>query len=160
MNAHLIVVGVDGSDEAKAAFRWAVEEARLRDARVRVVHAWWVYPVIVPGTPLTADAWARLEESAKELVESFVAETVGEDSDVEIEAVAVHGTAAEVLVEEAARADLLVVGSRGHGGFAGLLLGSVSQQCAHHARCPLVIVRGVRTEPQAAATVSAGAEAP
>jgi nucleotide-binding universal stress UspA family protein len=73
-----------------------------------------------------------------------VSEVAGPDPEVEVETVAVHGSAAHSLVEAAANADLLVVGSRGHGGFAGLLLGSVSQQCAHHAPCPVVIVRAQR----------------
>jgi nucleotide-binding universal stress UspA family protein len=79
-----------------------------------------------------------MQRAAEELL---VKATAGLDAEgVEIECRAVAGGAPEVLVSEAAEADLLVVGSRGHGGFAGLLLGSVSQQCAHHARCPVVIV--------------------
>jgi nucleotide-binding universal stress UspA family protein len=156
---HLIVVGVDGSEESRAALRWAVEEARLRDARIRVVHAWWAYPALAAGTPIAAADWAALEESADRFVTSFVTETLGEPDDLQIDASALHGSAAEVLVEASARADLLVVGSRGHGGFAGLLLGSVSQQCAHHALCPLVIVRGARTGHEAPETVSVGAVA-
>jgi nucleotide-binding universal stress UspA family protein len=159
MKPRVIVVGVDGSEESRAALHWAVEEARLRDARIRVVHAWWAYPALAAGTPITADAWAALEESADSFVAGFVTETLGEPDDLEIEASAIHGSAAEVLVEAAEGADLLVVGSRGHGGFAGLLLGSVSQQCAHHAVCPLVIVRGIPTGHEAPETVSAGAAA-
>jgi nucleotide-binding universal stress UspA family protein len=142
----LIVVGVDGSEEAKAALRWALEEARLRGAALRVVHGWWAYPALVPGSPITSDDWDGLRREAQGFVKRFVAETIGEPEDVEISAVAPHGTAAPVLVEAAREAELLVVGSRGHGGFAGLLLGSVSQQCAHHAPCPLVIVRGKAVE--------------
>jgi nucleotide-binding universal stress UspA family protein len=151
MQQPLIVVGVDGSEQSKAALRWAVEEARLRGASIRVVHAWWAYPALVPGTPVIGTEWEVLRESADEFVESFVGEVVGEPTDVEITAVAVHGTAAPALVEASQDADVLVVGSRGLGGFTGLLLGSVSQQCAHHAPCPLVIVRGAPTDKNPAA---------
>jgi nucleotide-binding universal stress UspA family protein len=78
---------------------------------------------------------------AEKFLKETVAEVVGEGSDVAIEEVTTEGPAAEVLVDAAEGADLLVVGSRGHGGFAGVMLGSVSQQCAQHASCPVVIVR-------------------
>lgn len=143
----LIVVGVDGSEQSKAALRWAVEEARLRGAELRVVHGWFAYPVLVPGSPITAADWDALRESAGGFVESFVSDVVGEPEDVEIHPVAVHATAAAALIEAARHAELLVVGSHGRGGFAGLLLGSVSNQCAHHAACPVVIVRGGSAEP-------------
>jgi nucleotide-binding universal stress UspA family protein len=126
----MIVVGVDGSGPSKAALRWAVEEARLRGARVRAVHAWWIYPMFEPGADPT------------EAVRAFVTETLDGQTDVEVTPVAVQGEQASVaLVDAAEDADLLVVGARGAGGFVGLLLGSVSQQCTHHARCPVVIVR-------------------
>jgi nucleotide-binding universal stress UspA family protein len=138
-----IVVGVDGSEESKAALRWAIEEARLRDAAVRAVHAWSVYPALYPGTPIRASDWEEVRADADKFVEDFVAEVAGNPGDVELAAVAVQGdgTAAHGLIEAAEGAELLVVGSRGLGGFTGLLLGSVSQQCVHHAPCPVVIVR-------------------
>lgn len=142
----LIVVGVDGSEESKSALRWAVEEARLRGSKLRVVHVWFAYPVIAEGVPVVADDWETLGDRARAFVGRFVEETVGEPEGVEIEAAAVHGTAADVLVEAAQEAQLLVVGSRGHGGFSGLLLGSVSRQCVHRASCPVVVVRGVSVE--------------
>ena len=78
---------------------------------------------------------------ARRLLETTVAETLGEDPGLEIELVVAEGHAAPVLVEAAKGADLLVVGSRGHGGFAGMLLGSVSEHCVHHASCPVIVVR-------------------
>src|SRR5579862_1484852 len=92
---------------------------------------------------------ARRSPSAKILsdtfgvmLRSFIVETVGDRTDVEIKPVPMQGRQASVaLIDEASGADLLVVGSRGEGGFSGLLLGSVSQQCSHHAQCPLVVVR-------------------
>jgi nucleotide-binding universal stress UspA family protein len=137
-----IVVGIDGSDQSKEALRWALDEARLRDASVDVVYA-WTMPVYV-GYGAAAGAVidpAEIRQAAREKIDTVVEEVVGGKRDVQIERKAVEGLAAAALVEEAEGADLLVVGSRGHGGFAGLLLGSVSQQCSHHAPCPVVIVR-------------------
>jgi nucleotide-binding universal stress UspA family protein len=136
----LIVVGVDGSEESKAALRWAVEEARLRHASVRAIYALSLRYAGGSGYLFPEGTVGELERSGEEMLDAVIAEvgTVG----VDVECAAVEGGPSHVLVEAAQGADLLVVGSRGHGGFAGLLLGSVSQQCAHHASCPLVIVRG------------------
>ena len=137
-----IVVGVDGSDGAREALRFALEEARLRDAAVRIVAAWHV-PVagyggaLVPSDPELVD---RLGPDARRAVERALAAAGDLANDVEVETLIREGVPARVLLEAAQDADLLVVGSRGLGGFRGLLLGSVSQQCAHHAPCPLVIV--------------------
>lgn len=142
MAHNLIVVGIDGSESSNAALRWAVEEARLRHARVQALHAWWIHPMFGRSAePVPAEAdWDSRD--ATELLRTFVTETLGEETDVEITAVAVQGQqASAALVDAAKDADLLVVGSRGAGGFSGLLLGSISQQCAHHAPCPIVIVR-------------------
>ena len=138
----VIVVGVDGSRESKEALRWAIEEAQLRQATLRAVHA-WTYPVIFGGVyvpPEVVDG-NRLSGEAQEALDAVIAEVAGENPHDYIERVVAEGPAAQVLVEAARDADLLVVGSRGHGGFAGLLLGSVSHQCAHHAPCAVVIVR-------------------
>jgi nucleotide-binding universal stress UspA family protein len=140
-----IVVGVDGSDRSRAVLRWAVDEAKLRRDRVLVVHAWEppVEPAIdiPPGEPpVYLPEWiARVQEGAEALVERIVAEV--RSGDVEVEPMAIEGPAATVLVDAAEDADLLVVGSRGKGGLVGLLLGSVSQQVAQHAPCPVVIHR-------------------
>jgi nucleotide-binding universal stress UspA family protein len=146
----LIVVGVDGSEPSKAALEWAVEEARLRGASLRVVYAWNEYPMVIPGGPVLPYDPEELKRSAHDFVERLVEETLGTPQDVEITTVALLGPAAGVLVDAAVGAEMLVVGSRGHGGFAGLLLGSVSQQCVHHAPCPVVIVRGTEIETTAA----------
>jgi nucleotide-binding universal stress UspA family protein len=135
-----IVVGVDGSASARAALRYALDEARLRRAQVHVVGVWHL-PVAAyaggygPGDP---DLSAGLEQDAREFVDRALQDA--DTSDVHVETVFREGNPAHVLLEEAQDADLLVVGSRGLGGFRGLLLGSVGQQCAHHAPCPLVIV--------------------
>ena len=83
--------------------------------------------------------------AAEEYVRAFVAEAIGSPAGVRVSVAAVHGTAAEVLVSASERAALLVVGSRGRGGLRGLL-GSVSHECAQHARCPVVILRGSEVE--------------
>ena len=145
-----IVVGVDGSDASKDALRWAVDEARLRGAQVVAVNAWQL-PAAAPDIgPMMATATGpyefaelvpQLEESARLLVEGAVQEIAGSAAGVEIQSVAVEGPPARVLIDAARDADLLVVGSRGHGGFTGLLVGSVSLQAVQHAPCPVVICR-------------------
>jgi nucleotide-binding universal stress UspA family protein len=140
-----IVAGVDGSDEGREALRWAVDEARLRHASVFAVHAWQVPVMPVDVAPVPAPALEvttllpEIETGARRLVEQEVAEVSHEG--VDVEAVTVDGPAATALIEAARGADLLVVGSRGRGGFTGLLLGSVSAQVAQHAPCPVVICR-------------------
>jgi nucleotide-binding universal stress UspA family protein len=143
----LIVVGVDGSPESKEALRWALEEARLRKANVRAVYAWRDPYVLAPGFGLPEDfEFDALREKAVETLDAVVAEVVGTMSDVHVDKVVSEGPAGSVLVQAADDADavMLVVGSRGHGGFVGLLLGSVSQQCVTHAPCAVLVVRGAR----------------
>jgi nucleotide-binding universal stress UspA family protein len=137
-----IVVGVDGSAGAKAALRFALEEGRLRGTTVHAVHAWHVPATMYGGGPFTAvpNLRSELEGGARAILESCVSEVADQAAGVTLEPTLVEANAPAALVEAAKDADLLVVGSRGHGGFASLLLGSVSQQCAHHAPCPIVIV--------------------
>jgi nucleotide-binding universal stress UspA family protein len=139
---HRIVAGVDGSPSSKAALRWAVRQAELTGASVEAVIAWHM-PVVVGGTfaPLGVLEGTDFGDIAAKSLTEAISETVDAASPVEISSTVTEGNAAQVLLEAANGADLLVVGSRGHGGFTGALLGSVSQHCAHHAPCPLVIVR-------------------
>jgi nucleotide-binding universal stress UspA family protein len=136
-----IVVGVDGSDSAREALRFAVQEARLRGAGLRVVTAWHM-PAMAYGAVGFSPAVdpTVFEDSAGAALEAALAGLGEQADDVEIEPAVRTGQPAHVLTEEARGADLLVVDSRGHGGFAGLLLGSVSHQCALYASCPVVIV--------------------
>jgi nucleotide-binding universal stress UspA family protein len=139
-----IVVGVDGSDASRRALAWAIDEATRWHAQLDVVHAWDVPFVIVPPpVSLTYDVDRHAAERAAERVLDTCLENarVPADSTVQIERILVRDRASSALLEVAKGADLLVVGSRGHGGFAGLLLGSVSSQCIHHAICPVVVVR-------------------
>jgi nucleotide-binding universal stress UspA family protein len=138
-----IVAGVDGSDASKNALRWAVEEAELRDAELVAVHAWEV-PIaptgfMVPAFDVT-DLVSDIREAAEQLVTDTVEEVAG-NSKVKVTPLAVEGPAAACLIEAARDADLLVVGSRGLGGFTSLLLGSVSQTCVAHAPCPVLVDR-------------------
>jgi nucleotide-binding universal stress UspA family protein len=140
----VIVVGVDHSEGAKAALRFALEEATLRQAKLRAVHAWQYGSISATGLegaqPTFGGDLKEAADAAETALAATLRDTIPETGAVEVERRVVQGRPAAVLVEEARGADLLVVGSRGHGGFAGLLLGSVSQQCAHHATCPVVIV--------------------
>jgi nucleotide-binding universal stress UspA family protein len=137
-----VLAGVDGSEGSKVALRWADEEARLRGTQLVALHAWapgWeVTPGLVP-MPLPAET---LRSDIERFLDEVVADVLGAERAPEVERRLVETPAAFGLVRAATAGDLLVVGSRGHGGFAGLLLGSVGQQVAHHAPCPVVIVRG------------------
>jgi nucleotide-binding universal stress UspA family protein len=141
----LIVVGVDSSEGAKAALRFALDEAKLRQATLRVVHTWQFGYIGVRGiegySPVAGADLGELRRSAEVALDAVLHEVAPDANGVAIERHVSEGAPATILVDESRKADLLVVGSRGHGGFAGLLLGSVSQQCAHHASCPVVIVR-------------------
>jgi nucleotide-binding universal stress UspA family protein len=144
---NVIVVGVDHSPDAKAALAFADEEARLRGATLRAVHAWQYGYIGLTGfeggMPAVGGDLKEMQAGAEAALAASVREALPK-SHVEIEQRVVQGAPGGVLVNESRDADLLVVGSRGHGGFAQLLLGSVSQQCAHHSECPVVIVRAKR----------------
>lgn len=134
-----IVVGVDGSPCSREALRFASAEAALRGKSLQVVWAWQA-----PGSLYAMSALSptfdplELSRAARKAAERECSEVLGA-RDVDTLTV-VEGNAASALIEESGEADMLVVGSRGLGGFKGLMLGSVSQQCAAHARCPVVIV--------------------
>lgn len=142
---NVIVVGVDHSEGAKAALRFALEEAKLREAKLRVVHAWQYGTIGTAGVesfyPAVGAEMSDVRAAAEQALEQTLRESLPDAESVEVEQRLVEGRAAGVLVDESRDADLLVVGSRGHGGFTELLLGSVSQQVSHHAHCPVVIVR-------------------
>ena len=140
-----IVVGVDGSDVSRKALNWAYEEAAQHGASLTVVTTW--HPPALPMTPPYGnlppeDYGEQPRREALELLERFTSELVPKDPVVDIRTSVEEGkNPSKVLIERSSDADLLVVGSRGHGGFAGMLLGSVSQHLVAHADCPVVVVR-------------------
>ena len=138
---NVIVVGVDGSRGSEAALRFAAEEASLRGATLRIVSAYHVPVAVYAGGMVPpVDFVSSIREATEEIVAGAAAELERLWPGVTVETQVAEGQPADELVGEAEDADLLVVGSRGLGGFRSLLLGSVSQQVAHHAPCPVVIV--------------------
>ncbi len=133
----VVVVGVDGSKAADQALYWAMKEAKLRNASLKIVHA-WEYPSLVYG--VYSDEGLDLESGGKEVLKRSTELARSIDANTLITTVLKEGNAVSILADEAADADLLVVGSRGHGGFTSLVLGSVSSQLSHHSPAPLVIV--------------------
>ncbi|MFI6116699.1 universal stress protein [Kitasatospora sp. NPDC051164] len=138
-----IVVGVDGSAQSREALRWAVEQARATSGVVEAVTAWEYPQTYGWRVPVVAGELAR---AAGHALADSVAEVVGANRPVEIRERVQCGNAAQVILEAAQEAELLVVGNRGHGGFTGALLGSVSRHCVQHAPCPVVIVRHAHNE--------------
>ena len=145
-----VVVGVDGSEGSFAALRFAVAESLLREDRLEIVYAWHVP---ADGGPFAAGAASvvladEVAKAAEEVVAN-AAELARNEAGgrLQVDGVAVLAGPAAELVDRSKDADLLVVGSRGLGGFTGLLLGSVSHQVVHHARCPVVVVHRSDTDP-------------
>jgi nucleotide-binding universal stress UspA family protein len=138
--ANRIVVGVDGSEGSRRALRWALDEARRRRATVTAVHVWtppYIGPELVPAGAYDANANDR---AGLEIVESAIAAADTSGLVAPVQPLVLSGGTANVLLDASQDANLVVVGSRGRGGFAGLLLGSVSHHVVHHAVCPVVVV--------------------
>lgn len=147
---HQIIVGIDGSSASKAALRWGIGEARLRGSTVTAVHAWQI-PLeygMYEGMVVADGAPEAFEKASEQLAQETVAAVVGSDVTVPVTVELRHGPASKVLVDASRDADLIVVGSEGHGAFTGMLLGSVSLHLLHHAACPVTVVR---PDPPAAA---------
>ena len=140
-----VVVGIDGSEQARSALDWAAGEARLRSWALVAVHAYTIPPYLLAPEPVPLGVvppdpglLEQLDATAQKLVAEEL-ERVASD-DLTVDGRVVSGPAADALLRAAEEGDLLVVGSRGLGGFKGLLMGSVSHQVAQHAPCPVVIV--------------------
>lgn len=136
-----IVVGVDGSSGSREALRWAFAEATLRNDALEVVIV-WQYPITASlptfgamSTPEDFNTDARTT-----LLAILAEEGITAEAPIPVSTLVAEGNPARALLDAADAADLLVVGSRGHGGFTGVLVGSISQQCVHHAKCPVVVV--------------------
>jgi len=140
-----IVVGVDGSPSSISALRWAIRQAGLTGAAVDAVIAWH-YPVIAGGgygvAPMVTAGGFDFRENAEKVLADAISAAVDPASSVPVRGRVAGGNPAQVLLDASDGADLLVVGSRGYGGFTEALLGSVSQHCVHHAHCPVVVIRG------------------
>ena len=132
-----IVVGVDGSDDARRALSWALDEARQRGIGCLLIHAFDFG--LAAASPLAPIAFEQLRESANAVLDQELA--WAKSAGVPVEGRVELNSAAQALIDASAGAALLVVGSRGRGGFTGLLLGSVSTACVHHAHCPVVVIR-------------------
>lgn len=143
-----VVVGIDGSAGSKRALAWAAAEAREHEAELYVVMAYTVPipPMATVGygaPPWRADEeWrADAEATLRETLTESLGDASGKDSGLKVRSEIVEGSPAKTLIDASQRSDLLVVGTRGHGGFAGMLLGSVSQHLTAHAACTVAVVR-------------------
>jgi nucleotide-binding universal stress UspA family protein len=137
-----IVVGVDGSPGSRTALTWAAAEAAEHGADLVVLNAWehTLLPPMGIGSVPQSDVPDQSERTAEDLLQ-IVKEELGENPPVLVQPQVKQGNPSEVLIGQSADADLLVVGTRGHGGFRGLVLGSVSQHVAAYAKCPVAVVR-------------------
>ena len=142
-----VVVGIDGSELSEAALSAAFEQASQLGTKLKVVHTWTdLASDALNGYGLDADQLQRLADEAHEVVAERIAGFGSDYPDVEIERVVVPDGPANQLIEHATDAQLLVVGSRGRGGFRGLLLGSTSQAVLHKATCPVLVVKPVKSQ--------------
>jgi nucleotide-binding universal stress UspA family protein len=135
-----IVVGVDGSKASRAALAWAARQAALTSAPLTVIMTWSLPPSY--GFPVAWPDDVDFAADAKSELDSSIHDVLGPTPSVTVSALLVEGHPSLVLVDASKSAALLVVGSRGHGEFTGMLLGSVSEFVSTHALCPVVIIRG------------------
>ncbi|MCP2262341.1 Nucleotide-binding universal stress protein, UspA family [Streptoalloteichus tenebrarius] len=138
-----VVVGVDGSASSLRALRAAAEEARLRGCALHVVRAWTLRTAPRPPDcpPGAVPSLAEYSDYVREQTEELVTEQLGAEPGIPVRVHAIHSPSPQGLIAASTHAALLVVGHRGRGGFAGLVLGSVADQCVRHARCPVLVVR-------------------
>lgn len=133
-------MGVDGSDSSRRALEWAVHQAAMTDASVDVIIT-WEWPNSFGWAPPYPDGWNPAND-AKNVVDDLIESLRQQHPTVTISGRVIEGHPAPVLVDASRGAELLVVGSRGHGEFAGMLLGSVSEHCVSNSHCPVLVVRG------------------
>jgi nucleotide-binding universal stress UspA family protein len=138
-----VIVGVDGSPQSTSALAWAARYAAAMGASLRAVVAWH-YPSAAGLPPVghtPEPVTSQVEQSRYEILDRAIESACRDLPPMQIERKVVYGHPAQVLIDESRNADLLVVGSRGHGGFTGMMLGSVSTHCVTHASCPVTVVR-------------------
>lgn len=138
MSEKVIVVGVDASESSKEALRWAARQSELTGDELRVVMSWEI-PSMAYWAPLPEGL--DFDKETRASLHQTVTEVLGDNPPVTVTEVVREGHPAPVLLAESSQAELLVVGSRGHGEFTGMLIGSVSEHCVTHANCPVVVVR-------------------
>jgi len=136
----IIVVGVDGSEGADHALDFAISEAAIRGARLRLVSAWEIPPSVLASVVAGREFYEEFKDNAVTVAREAAARVAELQPALEHEELVIEGQAGRVLLDHSTDADLLVVGRRGHGTFREMLLGSISRQVAVHAKCPLVIV--------------------
>ena len=132
-----IIVGVDGSPSSNAALEWAAQEAELRGSTLELIHA-WNYPNLGYGGYVAV--LEDFEKDAAALLDEVVASVRKNYPSLKLVSSLIQGPTAQTIMDRAKEADMVVVGSRGRGGFSGLLLGSVGQQLVHHCPAPVVII--------------------
>jgi nucleotide-binding universal stress UspA family protein len=139
----VVVVGIDGSAESIAALSWAGQYAVATGALVRAVRAWY-FP-IAAGLPPEGKAPQAVTGEIEQRMNADLGEAIAKanvPASVQVDTAIGYGHPAQVLIDQSKTASLLVVGHRGHGGFSGMLTGSVAIHCVSHAACPVVVVRG------------------
>ena len=134
-----VVVGVDGSKTAERALRWAIDEAAVREAELEVVHGWQIQNIGMYPYPMGLDM-TDYQAAADALVDEVLAAVEPDAARVKLTRTVRGGGAIPALLDASEQADLVIVGSRGMGGFKGMLLGSVAQAVAQHASCPVIVV--------------------
>ncbi len=132
-----IIVGVDGSPSSNAALEWAAQEAEIRGSALELIHA-WNYPNLGYGGYVAV--LEDFEKDAAALLDEVVASVRKNYPSLKLVSSLIQGPTAQTIMDRAKEADMVVVGSRGRGGFSGLLLGSVGQQLVHHCPAPVVII--------------------
>jgi nucleotide-binding universal stress UspA family protein len=141
---HKIIVGVDGSESSISALTWAARQAELTGAELETITT-WEWPAAFGWAAPLPEGWDPRDD-AQEVIDEVLAPIKKAHPDVVVRVTLAEGHPAPVLVRASAEAELLVVGSRGHGEFAGMLLGSVSEHCVANAHCPVVVVRNFPAE--------------
>lgn len=138
-----VVVGDDGSHGAKTALHFAMDEARRRHSALHIIRAWSIKSAVRPSDAIRGyvPSLREYEAATRNAIGERVVELFGEVHDVEVQLHAVHGSGPKALIQASRTADVVVVGARGVGGFAGLILGSVAEQCIRHCEGPVIVVR-------------------
>ena len=141
-----VVVGVDGSPRSEEALRYGAAVARWQNWTLHLVHTWHVNYPIGPLAMDFGDIAQEAQDAAMRTMRDVEKDVLGDDLSLDVRRSLDEGPAARILIEASEGADLLIVGSRGRGGFSSLALGSVGQACVHHAHCPVLIVRPKTSE--------------